>query len=200
MKPFGITGNIGCGKSTVAALLAEYSDVLILNCDDIAKEIVASAERKDQINDILGTDAYADGTADFRLIAKVIFEQPEKKRLLEVLIHPLVWAAVDTMAAATGDKKLCIVESAIIFETGSEEKFAAIIAATCNPHEQFRRLQQHRNMDADQIQARIMQQLPSHEKERRSQFVIQTDCSLDQLKEKVHQLYINLKQQKETET
>jgi dephospho-CoA kinase len=196
MKSFGLTGNIGCGKSTIATLLGKFPDVLILDCDRIAKEIISGNDHRQQINTILGTNVFLDEKADFQTIARIIFEKPEKKRLLETLIHPLVWATVDERVASAGDSKICVVESAIIFETGSEGKFAAIIVATCNPHEQFRRLRDNRHTDDIQIQARLDQQLPSSVKEQRAQFVIHTDCSLNQLEDRVSDLYHNLKQQK----
>ena len=196
MKPFGLTGNIGCGKSTVAALLSMYPNMLILDCDRVAKEIVSSNEHRQQIDAILGTNFFPDKKVIFREIAKIIFEEPEKKRLLEALIHPLVWATVDERVTLADDSKMCVVESAIIFETKSENRFAEIIVATCNPHEQFRRLRDDRHMDNVQIQARLDQQLPSSIKEQRAQFVIHTDCSLDQLEDRVSDLYRNLKQQK----
>ncbi len=144
----------------------------------------------------MGTDVLLDEKIDFHAIARIVFEAPEKKRLLETLIHPLVWKTVDERIASAGDSKICVVESAIIFETGSESKFAAIIVTTCNPHERFRRLRDNRHMDDVQIQARLDQQLPSSVKEQRAQFVIHTDCSLDQLEDRVNNLYHNLKQQK----
>ncbi len=196
MKLFGLTGNIGCGKSTVATLLSKYPDVLILDCDRIAKEIISSNGHRQQINTILNENVFLDQKADFQAIAKIIFEEPEKKRLLEALIHPLVWATIDERIASTGDNKICVVESAIIFETDSEGRFAAIMVAACNPHEQFRRLRDDRRMDNVQIQIRLNQQFPSLVKEQRAQFVVQTDCSFDQLKNRVSDLYHNLKQQK----
>jgi dephospho-CoA kinase len=196
MRPFGLTGNIGCGKSTVATLLSKYSDVLTLDCDRIAKEVISGNGYRQQINTILGTNVILDEKVDFQAIAKIIFEAPEKKRLLEALIHPLVWTTVDERVTSAGDNKICVVESAIIFETYSEGKFAAIIVATCNPHEQFRRLRNDRHVDDVQIQARLDQQLPSSAKEQRAQFVIHTDCSLDQLEDSVRNLYHNLKQRK----
>jgi len=196
MKPFGLTGNIGCGKSTIATLLSKYPDVLILDCDRIAKEIISGNGHRQQINTILGTNVFLDEKADFQAIARIIFGEPGKKRLLETLIHPLVWTTVDERIASAGDSKICVVESAIIFETDSEGKFAAIIVATCNPHEQFRRLRDNRHMDDVQIQARLDQQLPSLVNEQRAQFVIHTECSLDQLEDRVSDLYHNLKQQK----
>ncbi len=196
MKPFGLTGNIGCGKSAVATLLSKYPDVLILDCDQIAKEIISGNAHRHQINTILGINVFSSEKVNFRAIAKIIFEDPEKKRLLEALIHPLVWASVNEKVDFAGDGKVCIVESAIIFETMSEEQFAEIIVATCNPDEQFRRLRENRQMDDVEIQARLDQQLPSAEKEQRAQFVVHTDCSLDQLKDRVSNLYQNLKQKK----
>lgn len=196
MKPFGLTGNIGCGKSTVATLLSEYSDMLILSCDRIAKEIISGGTHKKEITSILETNVFQDGTTDFKAIAKIIFDQPEKKRLLEELTHPLVWTAVHEKVEQFGDNKICVVESAIIFETKSEDRFAAVIVATCNPHEQFRRLRENRRMEDAQIQARLGQQISSLEKEKQARFVIPTDCSLNQLKDRVSNLYHNLKQEK----
>lgn len=196
MKPFGLTGNIGCGKSTVATLLSKYQDVLILDCDQIAKEIISSETHQKEINHILGTDVFPSRRADFKTIANIIFEESEKKRLIEALIHPLVWSVVDERVTEVGKSGVCVVESAVIFEAYSENRFAAIIVATCNVYEQFRRLRESRKMKDVQIQARLDQQLPSEEKVQRAQFVIHTDCDLDQLKDRVSDLYHNLKQQK----
>jgi dephospho-CoA kinase len=194
MKPFGLTGNIGCGKSTVSKLLGKHVDVLILDCDRIAREIVSCDKYRRQINAILGTNVLLGEKSDSRTIAKIIFEEPKKKKLLEALIHPLVWAIVNEGVVSAGDSKICVVESAIIFETNNENKFAAIIVATCESHEQFRRLRENRWMKDVEIQARLDQQLPLFEKEKRAQFVIHTDCSLKQLKDRVSSLYQNLKQ------
>lgn len=196
MKPFGLTGNIGCGKSTVASLLSTYPDVLAIDCDRIAKEAISSGRYNDAINSVLGIDAFPKGSVDFKAIAKIIFEDLEKKGRLEALIHPIVWSTVDQMVASTGISKICVVESALIFETRSEHKFAAIITATCGVREQFRRLREHRRMTDGLIRMRLARQLPSSEKGRRAKFTIDTDCSLDQLKGRVHALYLNLKRQK----
>lgn len=200
MNAFGLTGNIGCGKSTVAKLLSEHRDVSIFDCDRIAKEIMSGTGCRKEISDILGTDVFLGGKVDFKAIAKIIFEKPEKKRLLEELVHPLVWKTVCEKVDSTGDSKICIVESAIIYETASEDTFLATIVAVCNSLEQFRRLREDRHMTDADIQTRLGQQLSSSEKEKRAQFVIRTDCSLEQLKDRVSDLYHNLKQRKGVQT
>lgn len=193
MRPFGLTGNMGCGKSTVASLLSKYPDVITLNCDHIAKEIISSGTHKERINAVLGRNVFLGEMADFQAVARIIFEQPQIKREFESLIHPLVWAAVEKRLASIGDDKICIVESAILFETNSAARFAAIIVASCSPREQLRRLQKNRHIGAEQIQTRLDHQLSSSEKERRAQFVIQTDCSIDRLTHRVQTLYCYLK-------
>lgn len=194
MKAFGLTGNIGCGKSTVSILLSKYPDVLIFDCDRIAKEIISGDLHRQEINFILGIDVFTGKNPDFKAIAKIIFEDTKKKRLLEELLHPLVWATVEEMVKSAENQKICIVESAIIYETKSEDKFTSVIVATCNPEEQFRRIQNGRKIDHADIQARLAQQLPSSGKEARAQFLIRTDCGLKQLKDRVSDLYQKLKQ------
>lgn len=196
MKTFGLTGNIGCGKSTVASLLSKYPDVLVFDCDRIAKEIISGGLYKKEINYILGIDAFVSENPDFEKIAKIIFKNNKKKKLFEELIHPLVWATVEETIESAGNQKICIVESAIIYETKSEDKFVAVIVAACNPKEQFRRIQNDRKIDCADIQARLAQQIPSSEKEARAQFVIHTDCSKTTLKDRVSDLYQKLKQKK----
>ena len=193
MKAFGLTGNIGCGKSTVASLLSKYPDILVFDCDRIAKEIISSGLYKQEINSILGIDAFVGKNADFEKIAKIIFKNNKKKKLLEELLHPLVWATVEERVMAHEDQEICVVESAIIYETKNKNKFNGVILVACNPKEQFQRLLNNRKMSLNEIQARIAQQIPSSEKEASAQFVIHTDCNMEQLKDRVSELYQKLK-------
>ena len=196
MKAFGLTGNIGCGKSTVASMLAKHSDIKIIDCDKLAKEIMASGIYKEEINRIVGAEVFPGGFIDFKVIAKNIFSDTNKRQLFEKLIHPLVWSAAEIIAAKA-NRKIVVVESAIIFETKSSEMFQAMITVTCNKKEQFRRLQQNRFMSNTEIKARIASQIPSKEKEKQSDFVIDTNCSLLNLENRVNVLYQKLKERKE---
>jgi len=196
MKAIGLTGNIGCGKSTVASLLAKYPDVEIIDCDKISKEIILGNKLRHEINYILGVNVFPGGKADLKHIAEIIFKLPQKRKQLEKLIHPLVWATVQEKVRAAKEGTICIVESAIIYETKSESLFSAIIVTTCDQKEQVRRLKENRKMNDADIQARLGQQIPSSEKKRRAQFVIDTDCHLSLLEDRVDRLYREIKQQK----
>lgn len=188
MNAFGLTGNIGCGKSSVAKLLATYPDVVVFDCDAIAKAIILSEHHRLKIAQILSVA----NIPDPKMIAKIIFQDTQKKSLLEEYVHPLVWQTVQERVERSNGK-ICIVESAIIFETGSEDKFTAIITVTCSYSEQVRRLKEFRSMRDEEISLRIHQQLPSQTKMDRADFVIHTECSQEELHNRVASLYHELK-------
>jgi dephospho-CoA kinase len=144
----------------------------------------------------LEADVFPKGKVDLQAIAAIIFNDAAKKRAFEALIHPLVWLAVEEKVDTEGVGKICIVESAIIYETGSEHMFTGIIVAACDSEEQFRRLKQNRGMGETNIRARLTQQLSSPEKETRADFVIHTDCEMEELKGRVENLHTVLKQRK----
>ncbi|MES3005173.1 MAG: dephospho-CoA kinase [Patescibacteria group bacterium] len=196
MKLFGITGNIGCGKSTVCKLLSKYNDIVIIDCDQIAKEIIASSTHRQDLIRILGIEIYPHGQVDFQSIGKVIFSDDKKKRLLEEFVHPHVWKAVEERVTLVHPSFICIVESALIFETKSEERFNGVVAVVCDDAEQFRRLETNRKMGREEYYSRQSHQLPSSLKESRAQFVIDTNCSLKELEQRVQNLYHNLKTRK----
>jgi dephospho-CoA kinase len=193
MKPFGLTGGMGCGKSEVAKSLSTRPHVKVVSCDNRAKIIVNSPQYRKEICAILGTDVYVNGIADSRSIAGIVFGDPQKKRALEEFVHPFLWESIRKTCDSLGQDDICVVESAILYEVGSEDKFAAIIVAACNPVEQYSRLREKRKMTDADIKARLNAQLSAEEKEKRADFVIHTDCSLEELDTRVENLYQNLK-------
>jgi len=195
MKPFGLTGNIGCGKSTVASLLAQYPNVLIFDSDCLAKEFLSSEEYREEVITILGPEVI-EQVMNFKAVAQIIFADAEKKKQIEALIHPLVWKTIEQKIKQAGRNMIPIVESALLYEISWEHRFAGMIVAVCNPTEQFRRLRENRNMKDDAIQKRLAQQFPQDAKIENAQFVIHTDCSMRELKMRVDTLYLELKQRK----
>lgn len=194
MKKIGVTGNMGCGKSTVLSLLSKYDDLLILECDSISKEILKSHLYDEEIKKILGGDVFdIDGSISFKQVAGVIFSDKKVKDAFENLIHPLVWAFIDESISKNSNKKLCIIESAIIFEMNSHKKLNYIITVTCDAKEQMRRLIEERKLSIEYIAARQKVQIPSKYKEVMSDFVISTDCNYDELEIMVNELYESLK-------
>jgi dephospho-CoA kinase len=191
----GLTGNIGCGKSTVASLLATYPDVIIIDCDRIAKDIIKSGVQNEKINALLGEDVFLglDLGPNLKRIAEIIFTDPVKKAAIEALLHPIVHETVRGVCRKVPDTHLCIVESALIYETHWVQEFSAVVVVSCSPREQIIRLQE-RGLSLDDITRRLANQMPSSEKESRADIIIRTDCPIEKLGQKVHGLYQKLKE------
>lgn len=201
-KPFGLTGNIGCGKSTVATLLLQISepriaDVVIFDTDKIAKNVLAKKMFFKPLKELFGNNIFKNKELNLSLLANIIFTDDKKRSQLEALIHPYVWQQIEMFINkranfTQNNKTIYIVESALLYEVGWEDKFRAMIVVSCNQAEQKRRLREQRSMSNDSINKRIDSQLSSEEKEKRADLLIRTDCNLFLLERRVQNLYNNL--------
>jgi dephospho-CoA kinase len=190
---YGLTGNIGCGKSEVAKILATFSDVRIFDTDRIAKGIMIG--HTDQIVSLLDSEILTCGHLDFGKIGKIVFTDQEKRRVLEEFVHPLVWERIREEIQKDASRSIFIVESAIIFEAGVEKRFDGVIAVVCSKDEQINRITFRNNLSLAEIETRIASQMSQAEKEARAQFVIYNNGTLRELKEQTLALYEVLKTQ-----
>lgn len=194
MKTFGLTGNMGCGKSTVAKLLAEYPDVTVIDCDTLAREELASTKNREAIEIAIGLGAFVGMMPDLRFISNEIFSNKDKKEKIEQIIYPHVLEKI-RMAQEKQGNGILVVESAILFEKEMEKYFNGIIVASCNYEEQVRRLKECQNVAHEEIMRRLACQLSQEEKEKRAQYLIRTECDIETLRERVKELYNQLTQE-----
>ena len=187
-KLFGFTGNMGSGKSTVAALLAQFPDIAVFDADAIAKEILRDPMHRSALETILGTDAFEGGVI---VLAKVgvIFTDTAKRQAIEQLLHPLVWETIVKRAAALSDDIIAVVESAIIFEKSWENRFDGIIVATASEAERLRRLITKRNFSEEEARKRFATQLPNAALVARADIVIDTECCIAELTMRIRTLH-----------
>jgi len=180
INAYGLTGNMGCGKSTVAEFLQKHDDVCVLDCDQISKEILFDIKNKSKIEKILGKEVGE---------AEIIFRDPIKKQKLENFIHPLVWQKMKEKIKNGPKNIIYIVESALIFETKMENNFKGIILVTCNKKEQFDRIKKRNNWSNKKIDERLKNQMPDEEKNKKELMMIDNNGSIKELKSKVEQIY-----------
>ncbi|MBI1839051.1 MAG: dephospho-CoA kinase [Candidatus Colwellbacteria bacterium] len=189
---YGLTGNMGCGKSTVAKFFGEFQGVVIFSADDVAKELLREERYAEKLSDPLGANIFTGGKVDFRKIAQAVFSDSETLRKLEHFIHPLTWRAIRDRMREYDQVSFFLVESALIYEAAWEKYFDAIIVVTCSPEEQCRRIQNSRDLSEEEITKRLMRQLTVKEKVKRADFVIDTTCSIGEVRSKVKDLYYRL--------
>ncbi|MBL0081094.1 MAG: dephospho-CoA kinase [Saprospiraceae bacterium] len=175
MIKLGITGGIGSGKSTVCRIF-EMLGVPVYYADDRAKQIMtANKEVKKAIIDIFGKQAYfLNGRINRKYIAEIIFQQPEKRKLLNAIVHPAVledgriWNA-SQKAAVT------LKEAALLIQSGSYKEMDYVILVTCPPDVRIPRVMRRNKMSKQEVLNRIQSQMSDDEMRQFADFVIQND-------------------------
>ena len=126
MLKVGITGGIGAGKSIVCKIF-EILGIPVYYADETAKELMQQNEELvSEIKKHFSADAYTDGKLNRKFLSDLIFVNPEKRELLNKLVHPFV--IQDGLEWMNRQQSpYAIKEAALIFESGSHESLDHII-------------------------------------------------------------------------
>jgi dephospho-CoA kinase len=152
----GLTGGIGSGKSRVADLLAAWG-ATVVDTDEISRSLTAAGgAAMPEIVRAFGPEAAGpDGAMDRRWMRAKVFAEPDARRRLEAILHPLISrAALDAGASATGCYVVFVVP--LLIESGRwADRVDRVCVVDCDPDTQIRRVQSRSGLTADTIQ-RIM--------------------------------------------
>lgn len=171
----GLTGGIGSGKSTVAKLFKELG-CLILNADEISKGSlkVISVNHKQDLLDTLGVDEqeiYSEGELDNTKLATLIFPNPIRRKLLEVLLYPRIKSYVDLYKKECGNS-IIIYESALLIESGRFNDMDYVVVVIAQENIRINRLVKFRFMSEEMARQRISVQMPQEEKVKLADYII----------------------------
>lgn len=186
-RVYGLTGNMGCGKSTVLYFFKQFREVETVMTDQIAKEVMEEPEILSQIAKIFGSPVISHWQIDYEALRDAVYADEKLFRALEEIVHPPVWQKVEEIVAKS-TKEIIIVESAIIFETTSEKRFDAIILTACQSKLQKARLEE-RGHTALEITRITDRQFSLEYKEKYSDYIIRTDGTIKETKARVRKLY-----------
>ncbi|WP_297336587.1 dephospho-CoA kinase [Algoriphagus sp.] len=172
-KRVGITGGIGSGKSTVAKIF-EILGIPIYHADDRAKFLMNhNPAVKAQIQAHFGKESYLEqGTINREFLAKTVFSDPEKVKLINGIVHPAVGQDFENWANQQTSPYV-LKEAALLFEIGGEEKLDAVITVSSPLKIRINRIllrDTHRTLE--QVNQIIDQQLPDEIKNEKADFVI----------------------------
>ncbi|MCA1827607.1 MAG: dephospho-CoA kinase [Myxococcales bacterium] len=190
MKIWGLTGNIGSGKSTVARLLAARG-VPVVDADRIAREVVEPG--RPALREIAARWPQVvskDGTLDRKALAARVFDDRAERELLNQIVHPRIAEEVSARlgALAAGGQPVAVYEAALIVENGLHDSLDGLIVVTAPEEAQIARLRLRDGMTEAEARARIAAQLPAAEKLRHATFVIENIGSEPQLAARVDEL------------
>lgn len=196
MLTVGLTGGIGSGKSTVAAMLGEHGAVVI-DADAVAREVVSPGTPGNlAISARFGPEVMAeDGSVDRAALARVVFDDDEARRDLNAIVHPAVGAAVAERLAdesAQGNDRVVVMEVPLLVESGWD-KGEVVVVVDCPEDVAVQRVVEQRSMSAEDVRRRIAAQATREERLARADHVILNDDSLDDLREQVDALWDTLR-------
>ena len=183
----GLTGGIGCGKSTVVRFFSE-AGWRTIESDEVVRELL---ERDPQVHTALrerwGESVFASGgEVDRKVIAGRVFSDEAELRWLEGLLHPLVRESWQAQVTADPDANW-LVEIPLLFEKRLETEFDLTVCVSCSEAVIKCRMV-NRGYSGDEVEQRRQRQMPLEEKIVRAHHVISNNGSLDFLKLQTTQL------------
>lgn len=183
----GLTGGMGCGKSTVARLFQEEG-FRLLDSDRIVREqLLVAPDVIELLRGRWGGDILDESGAVSRpRLAEIIFARDEERLWLEALLHPRVKAAWEAALAAEPEAEW-VVEIPLLFEKGLEKGFDFTICVSASSPIQLARLE-GRGIPQTLAEQRISKQLPLEQKQSLADFVVQNDGSMEFLRRQVGHL------------
>jgi dephospho-CoA kinase len=181
----GLTGSIGAGKSTVAAIF-EREGIPVLRADAIAKELMErDPEMRAQLIEAFGDDAYVGTTLNRPYLAEKIFGDRDKLELMNMIVHPRTIAEQGKRAsqlfAAGAHVVAC--EAALIFESGGEGRFDYIVVVDAKEDVRLKRAAERDNTSIDEARRRDAMQISAQRKVEMADFVIRNDGDTKELEE-----------------
>ena len=171
MITVGLTGGIGCGKTTVLRLFRELG-VPCFVADEVAGQYYEDEAFLKSIRELFGDRVFrADDSVDKQAIARIVFADKGALASLNGLIHPRV---MEDFRRWAGEQRApyVIFESAILYEYGLEQAVDKVIAVYVEKEERFRRLEQRDHATREALEARMRNQLSAEEKMDRADYVV----------------------------
>lgn len=172
-KIIGLTGGIGSGKSTVAAYMASKG-IPVYIADEEAKNIMECENIKQKIQNLFSESILnSDATLNRKKIAQLVFNNPEKLKELNAIVHPEVRLHFSNWLKEHKNYPFVIKEVAILFETGGNKECDKVILITAPVSLRIERAMKRDNLTKDEILVRINNQFSDEEKIKMSDFVVE---------------------------
>lgn len=187
MFVLGLTGSIGMGKTTTAALFRKAGVPVHDSDADVhaayqgeGAALVAAAF----------PDAVVDGAIDRARLAALVRDTPAALAELERIVHPLVRESRTgfVRAAAMAGEKLVVLDIPLLFETGAEGEVDAAVVVSAPEDVQKQRVLARPGMTPEWLEVILSRQMPDAEKRRRAQFVVDTSKGLDDAERQVQDI------------
>ncbi|MGL6064814.1 MAG: dephospho-CoA kinase [Fusobacteriaceae bacterium] len=195
----GITGGIASGKSTVSNFLRELG-MEILDADILSREVIEEEENKKYLLDIFGSEIFIknnnENIIDRKKIREIVFNDKKKLEMLNNLIHPKVIEKFENRKKTNDkkqEKKIRIFDIPLLFEKKLEYLCDYILTVYTDKNIQIERIIERDKIDYELAIKIINSQMNISEKIKKSDFTINNNGSLEELKDKINDVLKEIK-------
>lgn len=191
----GLTGGIGTGKSTVSAIFRGLG-AYIIDADEIAKDVVRKGTSPwKEIKDLFGEEVLdPDGKLNRTKLGEVVFGDESKRKKLEEIVHPEVFKEIERQKEEILKEDrdaIIILDIPLLFESGYQKDVDKLIVVYAGEKEQISRLSG--KLSREETLKRIKSQMPTEEKKKLADYIIDNTGSLKETEEQCRKIYEELK-------
>ena len=187
----GLSGGVGSGKSTVAAMLAEHGAVVI-DADAIAREVVEpGTPGYHAVVAEFGESVVADGRLDRAALAKIVFDDDDARARLNAIVHPLVGERTAQLMAEAPADAMLVYDVPLLVESGLADGFDTVVIVLAPRDLRLERLA-GRGMPAEDARARMAKQATDDERRDVADEIVTNDGTREQLQAQVDALWERL--------
>ena len=191
MTVIGITGGIASGKSTAAKYIAQKG-YKVFDADAVCHALTAkNGKALPLIKEHFGADFVRNGELDRALMAQAVFNDPQKRKKLENILHPLVISECKLYMQACADEQFCFLDVPLLFESGMDSLCDEVWLISAPIKERISRLQERSGMAESQARARIRSQMPEYKKRRLATHIIDTRGEVETTRAHIDRLIRN---------
>ena len=194
----GLTGGIGSGKSTVARMLKDEG-AYVIDFDYLARLVVEPDKPAwRDIIDYFGPEILSpDRSLNRSALAKIIFSDDKSRKVLEGFTHQRIFEERDALVKAIKKKDpnaVVIIDFPLLFELGLSKKFDKVILAFVSRDVQLERVMKRDGLPREEVERRLNAQIPIEEKKFLSDYIIDTNGSLNDTRDQVRKVTHELKE------
>lgn len=193
MRNIGMTGGIGSGKNQVADIFNQLGFYTI-DSDISSRKVMEKGEAAyEKIVSFFGSDILdKNGSILRKKLGDIVFNDKAKLKTLENIVHPAIYEYEKKERSkiyGKDDKAVVITHAALIIESGSIDKYDALIVISCPDELQVERVMQRDNFSEEKARNIVAHQMPNEERLKYADFIIDNSSTLDDLYNEVKRVH-----------
>ena len=192
----GLTGSIGCGKSSLSNILKE-NNIDIIDADIISRKIFEDKKLLNLVFEHFGDCIKnEDGSLNRKALGNIVFNDDNKLIELNALTHPRIKEKIikEIEMLKLNNKEVIVIDAPLLIEGGYLEMVDKLLVITCNNEIQVSRIQKRDNCTRQEALSRINSQMSQEEKVKYADYILDNSGSIEDLKENTREFLLYMKE------